>query len=76
MMDSDEIDKIRKEYSAAMADYQAVTDALKQFDQDLFDGLVLDIEAIVQEGLVLKSQEEAAYKRMSRVREKYGQLPR
>jgi hypothetical protein len=75
MTGNDEIDKIRAEYSASMAAYQAATDALKQFDQDLFDGEVLAFEVIIQEGQELKSQEEAAYKRMSRAREAYGQLP-
>ena len=75
MTDEDEIDKILREYSASMAAYQAASDALQQFDRDLFNGQVLDIETIVAEGQELKSQEEAAYKRMSRVREAYGKLP-
>ncbi|MDP6494435.1 MAG: hypothetical protein QGI09_03220 [Dehalococcoidia bacterium] len=75
MIHSEEINKLRQEYSASMAAYQAAVDALRQFDQELFDGLVLDFETIVQEGQNLKSQESAAYKRMSRAREAYGQLP-
>jgi hypothetical protein len=53
-----------------------VTDTLKQFDRDLFDGPVPEFHIIVQEGQELKAMEEAAYRRMSRAREKYGQLPR
>ena len=75
MTDNDKIDKIRKEYAAAMAGYQAAVDALVQFDRDLFDGEMIDFGIIVQEGQEFKSQEEAAYKRMSRARETYGQTP-
>ena len=75
MTGNDEIDKIRTEYSAAMAAYQAAVDALMHFDQDLFNGQVLDFETIIAEGQELKSQEEAAYKRMSRARELHGRLP-
>jgi hypothetical protein len=59
-----------------MADYQAVTAAMMQFERDLFDGPVPEFEVIVQEGRILKAQEEVTYRRMSRAREKYGQLPR
>lgn len=71
MTGNDEIDKLRKEYAAAMAGYQAAGDALRQFDQDLFDGPVLDFGTIVQEAQEHKSKEEAAYKRVSRAREAY-----
>ena len=75
MTDNDESDQLRKQYSAAMGDYEAATDALRQFDRQLFDGPMLDILTIVQEGQEFKRQEEAAYKRLSRAREAYFRLP-
>ena len=74
MTDNDEIDKIRQEYSASMAAYQAAVDSLRQFDQELFDGHSLDFETLIQGAQELKVQEEAAYKRMSKARELYSQL--
>ena len=47
MTDSDEIYELRGQYSAAMGDYEAATDALRQFDRDLFDGLILDLGTVV-----------------------------
>ena len=75
MADSDERDEIRKQYSAAMGDYQAASDALRQFDRELFDGPMLDLSTIVQEGQDFKREEEAVYKRLSRAREAYFRLP-
>ena len=76
MTSDDDNERVRVEYSAAMASYQTATDALKQFDQELFDGLMLDFEAMVQESQKLKAQEESAYRQLSRAREGYNRLRR
>ena len=75
MTDSDEIYELRRQYSAAMGDYEAATDALRQFDRELFDGLILDLGTVVQEGQELKRQEETSYKRLSKAREAYFRAP-
>ena len=71
MTDRDEIYKIRGRYSSAMGDYEAATDAVRQFDRDLFDGTLIDVGIIAQEAQELKREEEASYKRLSRAREAY-----
>ena len=76
MTDSDEIYRLRGQYSAAMGDYEAVTDALRQFDRELFDGPILDLGTVVQEGQELKRQEETSYKQLSKARESYFRAPR
>ena len=75
MTGDDERVRLRNEYSAAMGDYQAATDALIQFDRELFDGPTLDLETITQEGQQFKRKEESAYRRLSRAREAYFRLP-
>ena len=76
MTDNDEIHRVRVQYSAAMGDYEAATDAMRQFDRELFDGPVLDLMTIVQEAQELKRQEEASYKRLSKAREAYFRITR
>lgn len=71
MTDRDEVYNIRARYSSAMGDYEAATDAVRQFDRDLLDGTVIDIGIIAQEAQELKREEEASYKRLSRAREAY-----
>ena len=57
MTDRDEIYKIRGRYSSAMGDYEAATDAVRQFDRDLFDGTLIDVGIIAREAQELKREE-------------------
>ena len=74
MPEDSEAYKLRTEYSAAMGEYEAATDALRQFDRNLYDGPMLDFATVVLEGQQFKMEEEASYKRLSKAREAYFRL--
>jgi hypothetical protein len=67
-----ESDKLRRQYSLAIGDYEAATDALRQCDRELFNGPILDIMTVSLKGQGFKRQEENSYKRLSRAREAYS----